>query len=409
MKTLYSLPDQDIWSLVNTKNGPVLLTSPKVAYSINGLFIEYLLSSKRLDRCGYDFVEKLLSRKVYEKNKSDLTLFHAFYELGFIYQDSSQRKEDDLGVWLEFEVGDPINLPPSNTPSQINWSLPEFRKYKEAFDKGVNHLKNGDCYQFNLTFPFNGKFKEFNLFNFACKIFSNPDLTGRFASLTKIGEKIYFSNSPECLAEIYDQRDGTYLRSKPIKGTLATKNFKNKNAAWSELEKSKKDESELYMITDLLRNDLNRIGPYWVDVLEKKSPLFVNGLVHSYSCLEVKLDQKTTVGDIFRALFPGGSITGAPKKRVMDIIEKIECDKRGFYCGSTLLFGGGECQLSINIRSGHILLNKGEAKYHSGGGVTIKSTAESEFLEMLDKFHSFDTLLKRSGNKVLNDFKMLEV
>ena len=92
-------------------------------------------------------------------------------------------------------------------------------------------------------------------------------------------------------------------------------------------------------------------------------------------------------------MFPGGSITGAPKKRVMSILHKLEKKPRGFYCGSTLLLTPKKAQASINIRSAIFDLKTQELSYKAGGGITLLSTAQNEFLEMTYKRDSFIKLL----------------
>ncbi|MDC1175497.1 chorismate-binding protein, partial [Bacteriovoracaceae bacterium] len=102
------------------------------------------------------------------------------------------------------------------------------------------------------------------------------------------------------------------------------------------------------------------------------------------------------------SLFPGGSITGAPKKRVMKILNSIEHSSRQFYCGSTFLNYGGVRSASINIRSAMIDVTTKKLTYHAGGGITVKSSVEGEYEEMLSKVQSFTGLFNPESRPPLN-------
>ena len=163
--------------------------------------------------------------------------------------------------------------------------------------------------------------------------------------------------------------------------------------AWEELVHSSKNEAELFMITDLMRNDLTKLSGSISKVIAKKKALNVPGLVHQFSVVESKLKEQTNLNDIVESIFPGGSITGAPKKNVMRLIYEIEKYDRGFYCGSTILLHKGKCTASINIRSAEVDFIQDEIKYGAGGGVTLLSQAREEYDEALAKLKSFLLLL----------------
>ena len=158
-----------------------------------------------------------------------------------------------------------------------------------------------------------------------------------------------------------------------------------------------KEEGELNMITDLLRNDLNRLESPKARVLKKRVPLLVPGLLHQSSVLSVKLDHPLSLLKTMESLFPGGSVTGAPKKRVMEIIQETERYSRGLYTGSTLLCLGDRKIANINIRTATISTGDRLWKYGAGGGITLLSKATSEYQEMEAKVASFLTLLKTPG------------
>jgi anthranilate/para-aminobenzoate synthase component I len=166
---------------------------------------------------------------------------------------------------------------------------------------------------------------------------------------------------------------------------------------WQQMLSDKKEEGELLMITDLLKNDLNRLETPSARVIKLRAPLLVPGLLHQYSLISVKLKEDISMAKTMKALFPGGSITGAPKKRVMEIIGDIERYQRGIYCGSTLLCLGNKKAASINIRTASINIEERIWRYGAGGGITLLSRPVDEFKEMEDKVSSFLKLLKISG------------
>lgn len=393
MNAINNLPDSTYWSIIPDKNVLKILTSPSRVIEFRPNKSKNLLTGEYFTPNTYDLLKNLLDVSVSEYQSSSKIIFHAYYELGdFWYKTCNLPEDTILGYWLEFQEESPLHLKDRIDLERIEWNLPDYSLYREMFFKGKESLYNGDCYQFNLTMPILGRFQNLNLLAFAGRFLGDSSKRGRFASLTRLDNKVLYSNSPECLGEIESRDNQLYFKSCPIKGTQSTEKL-SKNKAWKKLKESPKDESELFMITDLLRNDLNQIGQHWVEVKKKKAPLFVNNLVHSFSELEAQIDNETTLYQVLRSVFPGGSITGVPKKRVMKILKKLENKKRGFYCGSSLIFGKGAMKLSINIRSGEIDLEKNQICYHSGGGITVNSTPENEFTELLDKFTSFVSLL----------------
>jgi anthranilate/para-aminobenzoate synthase component I len=271
-------------------------------------------------------------------------------------------------------------------------SLPSKESYREAFNKGQEHLLKGDCYQYNLTFNF--KFLCHNRpatpLAFARQLWSGKK-HGSFAHLTFVPSEDFFfvSNSPECLFKSRQESEHrAKLWSMPIKGTMMSVGAEDREA-WEKLSNSSKDDSELNMITDLIRNDLSKINEPCAQVIEKKSPLYVPGLVHQYSVIAVDLPAKTSLSSVVMALFPGGSITGAPKKRVMEILSLLEPGSRSLYTGSTILHNSRSWVSSINIRSMQMKWSTGECVYGAGGGITYKSDCESEYEEMINKVESF--------------------
>lgn len=326
-------------------------------------------------------------------HKLEKRFIHLFYELGFLFESLSNEISDDclLGIDIEYTEIEKYSVSPINQKVLLTLiSSPLFENYQEQFNLGYKELKAGNCYQFNLT----GKYiysidEKIEPLSFIDTLWKNNESRGAYASATYIEffDKLFLSNSPECLFEY----EAGKLLTRPVKGTMRRESSKKREIArlWSQLIQDKKNQAELAMITDLLRNDLSRIDLPCAIVTKKNSQLLVPGLLHQYAEIEVNLRAHITLKNILEKIFPGGSITGAPKKRVMRIIQSLEARARDFYCGSTLVFSKGRVDASINIRSSVIDFKKQTLVYQSGSGITLLSEAHLEFEEMNDKRDSY--------------------
>ncbi len=339
---------------------------------------------------------KTLDFPVY-KHTINNRIIHLFYELGFLFEGIFEGISclDILAIDIQYSKileeavpknSQKIKLSPINAPS--------FYDYEKKFHEGYRELQKGNCYQFNLTGEYTYSFKDrLDSNDFVAALWREESSRGAYGSATYIGflDKLFLSNSPECLFQYADK----ILTTRPIKGTLLRSNDKMSEIKklWTQLRDDKKSEGELYMITDLLRNDLSRIDLPQSVVNKKKAILLVPGLVHQYSEISVKLRTQVTLRGILEKMFPGGSITGAPKKRVMQILSKIENRSRGFYCGSTLVFMKGQIEASINIRSSVIDFKNSTISYQAGGGITLLSQPQFEFEEMTYKHNSYFDIL----------------
>ena len=341
------------------------------------------------------FSKKLSGIKLQGSVKNPL-VFHFYYEYGLIEQgfDSLVDERKPLVIEIEYlrsKKRSPrkpkLNELPLKTLERPTWS-----EYKVAFQKIQDELLKGNCYQVNLTYPFD--FMSETILDprdIADFFFAQQNL-GAYAHSTFLGDEMILSNSPECLFQHRDQE----IFTMPIKGTLRREG-EDAAALWIKMLADQKEEGELLMITDLLKNDLNRLDTPVARVQKLRAPLLVPGLLHQYSLISLRLKNEISLAAVMQALFPGGSITGAPKKRVMEIINNVERYHRGIYCGSTLLcFGDKKCA-SINIRTASINIEDRIWRYGAGGGVTLLSKPLSEFKEMEDKVSSFLKLLKIPG------------
>lgn len=397
--------DNNLFSLIHLSDTNSVL----YCFGAESAFIYYrdfklnLLTGKKTNSSATEIHEQLEKYKVktdYEKP----VVIHLFYEFGFSCVDLDDKlpAHKPLAIiinYSNYQLQDKSSFY-QNEQSDLSLEIteyPSFDEYHKKFEKVYGHLIDGDCYQVNLTGPFYFKFKGAeNPTRFIKGLWSATLSVGAYAHATYIDSlgKLYLSNSPECLFQIKKSKDKYFAYTMPIKGTVKLEDEQNRDVKWKQLLNSKKDQAELYMITDLLRNDLTKVCLNPAKVLDKKLPLFVPGLVHQYSKLSVELKETTSLDDLVRALFPGGSITGAPKKRVMQIIYDTEEYERSFYCGSTVVLHKAMKSASINIRSAVIDYTQQELFYGAGGGITLLSQSIEEFDESYAKMESFLRFLK---------------
>jgi para-aminobenzoate synthetase component I len=203
-----------------------------------------------------------------------------------------------------------------------------------------------------------------------------------FAALCDYESISLISSSPERLVRC----DGLHAEARPIKGTRPRFVDPSRDAASrTELQASRKDRAENVMIVDLLRNDLSRVcqpGSVQVPVLCGLET-YAN-VHHLVSVVEGDLRPGLSMLDLVAALFPGGSITGAPKIRAMEIIAEREQAPRGVYCGAIGYLGfNGHCDFNIAIRT--VQMTDGLIRVQGGGGITARSDPSSEYDESLTK------------------------
>ncbi len=322
-------------------------------------------------------------------------VFHFYYELGLMLMGLGHTVDDQMPLAIEIEytekkIRERLKSKLTSIPLKT-LERPTWGEYKEAFHRIREHLLDGNCYQVNLTYPFDFETEDVidprDINDF---FFSRPGL-GPYAHATFLGDEMILSNSPECLFHYNNGR----VFSMPIKGTMKIE--ENWRDYWRKMKDDPKEAGELNMITDLLRNDLNKLDKPVARIIKERVPFRVPGLLHQHSIISVTLQENISLLRTLKCLFPGGSVTGAPKKRVMQIIQEVERYSRGIYCGSTLLCLGDRKVASINIRTTQLSVGDRLWKYGAGGGVTLLSKPSSEFQEMESKVATFLTLLRVPG------------
>ena len=264
--------------------------------------------------------------------------------------------------------------------------------YRQLFKRVREYLVEGDCYQVNLTKQFSAQVSGDLWPTYRYLRNHSPAPFGAYMNLPFAQ---ILSNSPESFLQCRQRQVAT----SPIKGTRARAHHNKAvdRAIGRSLQLSPKDRAENLMIVDLMRNDLGRcceLGSIKVPHLFELYS-FAN-VHHLISTITGTLREDLHVLDLFKSCFPGGSITGAPKIRAMQIIEELEPTRRGLYCGSIGSIGmDGSMQTSIAIRT--IVVKDGIARYSSGGGLVIDSQVEDEYQELLDKAKMMtDALFKNS-------------
>ncbi|HEU4680104.1 MAG TPA: aminodeoxychorismate synthase component I [Gemmatimonadales bacterium] len=255
------------------------------------------------------------------------------------------------------------------------------RGYLDAVAQVRDYIVAGDIFQANLSQRFQGPLTEptFDLY-FRLRR-RNP---APFAAYLGFGELEVLSASPERFLRLDEDR--RRIETRPIKGTRPRGLGPMHDAALGRaLAESQKDRAENVMIVDLLRNDLSRVcRPGTVRVPELFALEHHPTVHHLVSTVIGELDAGAGAEDLLRAAFPGGSITGAPKVRAMEIIAELEPTQRGIYCGSIgYISATGAMDTSIVIRS--YLALRGQIYFQAGGGIVADSDPELEYRETLDK------------------------
>jgi para-aminobenzoate synthetase component 1 len=318
----------------------------------------YLLGEP--DQAAKDAYSWLLSRSIASNESADkLDL-----QLG-----SARSNESDHNAYSERFKAEPF---------KARWHKDDYQK---AFSKVQSYLLAGDCYQVNLTHPFVSAQYKGSVISTLQPLFDA--LKPSFGCYFQGQHCELVSMSPERFISI--NRAGK-LEAKPIKGTIKRSHDSIRDAQLiAELSNSAKNKAENLMIVDLLRNDLSMSaipGSVNVDKLfELESHPNVHHLV---STISAQLKTDISPADAIRNAFPGGSITGAPKKRAMEIIEELEVQPRSLYCGSFGYFSDtGNTDFNILIRS--LEFRDNAITCWGGGGITVDSDCDEEYEESLTK------------------------
>ena len=283
---------------------------------------------------------------------------------------------------------------------------------KDEYARAVGTIREliaaGDTYQVNYSFPLTATFSgdPYAWYRELCLAQGGA----RYCAYLDLDRYHVLSLSPE----LFFERHGDHVTTRPMKGTVRRGRWLEEDeelARW--LQHSAKDKAENIMIVDLLRNDLGKVSlPGSVHVSSLFQPERYETVWQMTSTVEATLRPRTSLVELMAALFPCGSITGAPKIRTMQIIRELEPFPRGVYTGTIgVLHPGGDCVFNVAIRTVAIDKESGVATFGVGGGVTIDSTAAGEYEECLVKsrflsqqaveFELFESMLLEDGKTFL--------
>ncbi|OYY50872.1 MAG: aminodeoxychorismate synthase, component I [Methylophilaceae bacterium 17-44-8] len=265
--------------------------------------------------------------------------------------------------------------------------------YQKAFTKVQRYIHAGDCYQINLAQRFSAQVSgdSWQCYQTLRTVSPAPFMAYMDLSVDEHKTLQVMSVSPERFLQLMGQQ----VETRPIKGTRPRYDDPQQDLQSAiELVTSLKDRAENVMIVDLLRNDIGKVCERGSVKAEKLFHLqsFAN-VHHLVSFVTGKLDHQYTAVDLLKSCFPGGSITGAPKLRAMEIIEELEPHRRGIYCGAIGYIGfDGDMDMNITIRTA-VVIDK-MIYFYAGGGVVADSTSEKEYKETLDKASNFFTAME---------------
>lgn len=337
-------------------------------------------------------LERIRSNSVIARETEEPDAVFAFYDT-FVVHDYDQRKtiivsSRDAGRIDETEKAlssarHPIEKEVNTFSTAVSNMTRD--EYLAAIDRIKDHISAGDIYQANLTQRFSCALPEElgpeDIFLRLRRYHAAP-----FAAFIRRREDTVISISPERFLRVSAMQGGRQVEACPIKGTRPRGTNETADARLRlELQKSEKDRAENVMIVDLLRNDLGRVCRYGsVEVaglcaIEEHPTLF-----HLVSKVRGTLRDKVTAGDLLRACFPCGSITGAPKIRAMEIIDEVETVRRGLSMGAIGYFAfDGSIDLSVAIRT--MTVRNRVANFNVGGGIVADSDPQQEYEESLLK------------------------
>ena len=256
---------------------------------------------------------------------------------------------------------------------------------REEYDRAIHKIRDaigaGSTYQVNYTLRMSAPFQgDARALYRRLRAAQGP----AYAAYLDLGRFQILSASPE----LFFQRHGNQVTCRPMKGTARRGRWVDEDvAARDELLASEKERAENAMIVDLIRNDLGRISEYGTVRASKVFEVEPYRTVHQMtSTVEGTARPGTSLTDLFRALFPCGSVTGAPKIATTGFIAELEREPRGVYCGAIgYVAPGGDCVFNVPIRTAVVDVEREVVEYGVGGGITWDSNPEGEYAEMLAK------------------------
>ncbi len=310
------------------------------------------------------------------------------YESAPAFDAALQTRAADAAVPLAwaaiYEAAEPAAVPIAETitPGRVHWApAVDEARFADDIARILDHIRAGDTYQVNYTFPLQAPFPHdpWPWFHACARQAMVP-----YAAYIDLGDRVVMSLSPE----LFMQRRGDRLLARPMKGTTRRGRWLAEDQRLSQaLSVSEKARAENVMIVDLLRNDIGRVAVTGSVTTSDLCALERYPTVWQLtSKIAATLRPGTSLWELLQAVFPCGSITGAPKVRTMEIIAGLETSPRGLYTGAIcLLQPGGDVTASVPIRTVVLDRDSGVATFNVGAGITADSSASEEWAECLAK------------------------
>ncbi|MEH8020601.1 aminodeoxychorismate synthase component I [Rheinheimera metallidurans] len=336
---------------------------------------------------GYDlgrYVEQLPSIAEQDITLPDMAI--GFYQWALILDKQQQclwyvdyQGQAEPG-WQKLVQRLQHTLPPTSFTLTSPWQANMDKAgYSARFNKVQQYLLSGDCYQINLTQRFSARYQGDA---WQAYLQLRDKNAAPFSAFIRLPEGAVLSISPERFLQLHESK----VETKPIKGTRPRGFCPMTDAVEADnLRHSAKDRAENVMIVDLLRNDLGKVCVSGsVEVPSLFAIESFPAVHHLVSTVTGTLAAEYSASDLLRGAFPGGSITGAPKVRAMEIIEQLEPQRRSVYCGAIgYINSAGNMDTNIAIRT--LICCDGNIYCQAGGGIVADSEVDSEYQETLDK------------------------
>lgn len=379
------------------KNSTVLTPNYDIKHFLKKLlektdFDKYKYPVNKIGMIGffsYDFFQITEKIKLKTLEPYDFPLFNILFFKKYYLFDHREKKAFEIRI----EYGDKIDTKRKKSTASYKYELENFlpedkknSKYFEQVKKVQYHIREGDVYELNLTKLFKASFfgNGFSLFK---KIYEANNAP--FSAYFSTPDYEIVSNSPELFFRAKDN----FIETRPIKGTAPRGKTKEEDDKLKEnLMNSTKEEAELFMITDLLRNDMNKVCKIGTVIVEKEKAIKkYQNVWQQLSVIKGELRTEFDYIDLFFAAFPGGSITGCPKKRAIELIDEIEKYNRKLYTGTIFIMNRNFLSSNIVIRTAIIIKN--QLFLNSGGAITIDSNPKDELTELRTKIDNFFKVL----------------
>ncbi len=378
----------------------IAFTQPEVSFSSNGweVTIKSHGSAKLINADPLEVLDDYL-------NQGYIAVGYIGYEYsqytneGFnpVHKKEGDKFPDVSFLLFKHEsmvVGDYEELEFNSQSTQINENYPQTKpiipsphlcpnmsvlQYIDMIKRGKSYIEQGDIYQVNLS---QRMITRFNLdpLTYFRKFYEVQPVP--FGSYIDFGDFQLLSGS----MELFLRKKGNKLVTNPIKGTIKRGKTEEIDAIMkAKLISSDKERAENLMIVDLMRNDLGRVSKIGSVKVNKLFEVETYSTLHQMvSEVEGQVDEKVTMSEIIKNVFPPGSVTGAPKKRTLEVIDELEPHLRGPYCGTIgVFYPNGDFTLSVAIRI--MLTQFGKATFFVGGGIVWDSDPEKEFDETILK------------------------